>query len=104
MRPNTPSSLKMELAGVKADDLHVSLTPDDRILNISGARAEGQGDRDGRIRCHQLEIYFGPFERAVALPGGIRLNREAIKAAYREGFLLVTLPKKRAVARSRSRA
>ncbi len=87
--------VKVELAGVKADDLHVSLTPDDRILNISGGRAESKGDRQGRIRCHQLEIYFGPFERAVALPGGIRLNREAIKATYREGFLLVTLPKKR---------
>lgn len=86
--------VKVELAGVRADDLHVSLTPDDRILNISGTRTEGQGDRAGRIRCHQLEIYFGPFERAVALPGGIRLNREAIKAAYREGFLLVTLPKR----------
>ena len=87
--------VKVELAGVRADDLHVSLTPDDRILNISGVRGEAKGDRQGRIRCHQLEIYFGPFERAVALPGGIRLNREAIKATYRDGFLLVTLPKKR---------
>ena len=42
-----------------------------------------------------MEIYFGPFERAVALPGGIRLDRDAIKATYKEGFLLVTLPKKR---------
>lgn len=86
--------VKVELAGVKADDLQVSLTPDDRILNISGTRSESHGDREGRVRCHQLEIYFGPFERAVGLPSGIRLDRDAIKATYRDGFLAVTLPKK----------
>ena len=37
---------------------------------------------------------MGPFERAVALPSGFRLNRDAIKATYRDGFLLVTLPKR----------
>ena len=88
--------VKVELAGAKTDDLHVSLTPDDRILNLSGVRAESHNDREGRIRCHQLEIYFGPFERAIGLPGGLRLNREAIKSTYRDGFLLVTLPKRRA--------
>ena len=86
--------VKVELAGVKADDLHVSLSPDDRILNISGVRAESHSDREGRVRCHQLEIYFGPFERAISLPGGVPLNRDAIKATYKEGFLMVTLPKK----------
>ena len=87
--------VKVELAGVKADDLQVSLSPDDRLLNVSGSRGESSRDREGRTRCHQMEIYFGPFERAVALPSGIRLDRDAIKATYREGFLLVTLPKKR---------
>ena len=32
--------VKVELAGVKADDLQVSLSPDDRLLNISGSRSE----------------------------------------------------------------
>jgi len=86
--------IKVELAGVKADDIQVSLTPDDRILNVSGTRREGQDAREDRLRSHHLEIYVGPFERAVALPGGIRLNRDAIKATYRDGFLLVTLPKR----------
>lgn len=87
--------VKVELAGVKADDLQVSLTPDDRVLNISGTRGESGADREGRTRCHGLEIYFGPFERAVALPSGLRLDRDAIKATYRDGFLQVTLPKRR---------
>ena len=87
--------VKVELAGVKADDLQVALSPDDRLLNISGSRGESVRDREGRTRCHQMEIYFGPFERAVGLPSGIRLDRDAIKAVYKDGFLLVTLPRKR---------
>ncbi len=86
--------VKMELAGTKADDLQVSLSPDDRVLSISGARAESRGDREGRVGCHQLEIYFGPFERSVLLPSGISLDRDQISASYRDGFLIVTLPKK----------
>jgi HSP20 family protein len=85
--------VKMELAGARAENMQVSLSPDDRVLTISGTRAEGQADREGRIRCHQLEIYFGPFERTVSLPG-IPVNREQITATYRDGFLQVLLPKK----------
>ena len=86
--------VKMELAGTRADDLQVSLSPDDRVLSISGARAEDRADREGRIGCHQLEIYFGPFERSVVLPSGIPLDRDQISATYKDGFLLVTLPKR----------
>lgn len=95
--------IKVELAGVKANDIHVSLTPDDRILNISGTRREGQDAREGRVRSHHLEIYVGPFERAIALPSGIRLNRDAIKATYRDGFLLVTLPKRTRIEQPQTR-
>lgn len=91
----TPENLvvKVELAGTKAEDLQISLAADDRVLVVAGARVEGHGDRDGRVRCHQLEIYFGPFERAIALPANIPVDREKITAKYREGFLIVTLPK-----------
>ena len=86
--------VKMELAGTRADDLQVSLSPDDRVLTISGTRGETHTDRTGRVRCHQLEIYFGPFERSLVLPAGIPLDRDRITASYHEGFLLVTLPKR----------
>jgi len=85
--------VKMELAGAKADDLQVSLSPDDRILTISGVRGEDQADRAGRVRCHQLEIYVGPFERSIALPE-TPLLRDKIAATYKDGFLRITLPKK----------
>lgn len=84
--------VKMELAGARADDIQVSLSSDDRILTISGVRSEGNLGKDGRVRCHQLEIYFGPFERSISLPSTININRDAITASYKEGFLVVTLP------------
>jgi HSP20 family protein len=86
--------VKMELAGARADDLQVTLAPDDRVLVVSGTRSELGADRDGRTRCHQLEIYFGPFERAIALPSDVDVDRDRISAVYRDGFLQVTIPKK----------
>ena len=85
--------VKVEIAGVRAEDLHVSLAPDDKILTIGGMRKEQNEERCGRVRCHQLEIYFGPFERSVILPQGIPIDRERLTAGYRVGFLTVTLPK-----------
>ncbi|MDQ2687911.1 MAG: Hsp20/alpha crystallin family protein [Armatimonadota bacterium] len=94
--------VKMELAGARSEDLQVSLSPDDRVLTVSGMRTEGRADREGRQRCHQLEIYFGPFERSVGLPS-VPLNRDAITASYRDGFLSVTLPKRQTPPRPQKR-
>lgn len=94
--------VKMELAGARSEDLQVSLSPDDRVLTISGTRTEGRADREGRVRCHQLEIYFGPFERSVGLPG-VPLNRDEITASYRDGFLTVMLPKRQLPPRPQKR-
>lgn len=85
--------VKCEIAGVKAEDLQVALSADDRILTIAGMRKEHQSERGGRLRCHQIEIYFGPFERAVQLPKGVNVDREKLSAMYKDGFLIVTLPK-----------
>lgn len=85
--------IKMELAGVRPEGLTVSLSSDGRTLSVSGERHETDGERSGRTRCYQLEIYFGPFERSVALPADVRVDRQLITATYSAGMLLVTLPK-----------
>ena len=85
--------IKVELPGVRTEDISVSLSADDRALTVSGLRKESEGERRGRMRCHQLEIYFGPFERIVPLPVAVPIDREQIKAVHREGFLVVTIPK-----------
>ena len=92
----TPEAVlvKVEISGVDPDRLNVSLSSDDRVLSISGERAEEDKERVDRIRCYQLEIYFGLFERDVILPGDVRIDREKIAASYKEGFLIITLPKR----------
>lgn len=85
--------VKAELSGVKPEDIDVSLAPDGKFLTISGCRNEGKVVTEPRTSCHQLEIYFGPFERRVPLPVQQPIDRDRISARYREGFLIVELPK-----------
>ena len=82
---------------MKTDKLSVSISNDDRFLTISGERYEEDEERESRIRCYQLEIYFGPFERQIYLPNNVRINRDGIVANYRDGFLIITLPKREGV-------
>ena len=86
--------IKMELAGVDAGRLNIELSADDRTLTVAGAREESQEDHHDRLRCCQLEIYYGKFEREILLPSNVRLDREHIRAGYRDGFLVITLPKR----------
>lgn len=86
--------VKAEIAGVQPDRINVSLSADDRILVISGIRSEDEEERRARVRCYQLEIYYGPFERHVALPPDLSIDRENISATYRNGVLTVRIPKR----------
>ncbi len=95
--------VKIELPGVKSEELQVALSSDNRVLTVSGMRKEPEGERRGRLGCHQLEIYFGPFERSITLPASITVHRDEIKAIYRDGFLVVTLPKRLATHEDESR-
>lgn len=92
----TPEEIvvKAEISGVKPERLSVVLSSDDRTLTISGERMEEDGERADRIRCYQLEISFGQFERQITLPQSVRVNREQISAACRDGFLIIRLPKR----------
>ncbi|MDR3707678.1 MAG: Hsp20/alpha crystallin family protein [Capsulimonadaceae bacterium] len=95
--------VKCELAGVKAEDLQVSLSADDKTLTIAGIRKEARDEQGGRLQCHQLEVYFGPFEREVAMPPQVRVDRDRLSAAYKDGFLIVSLPKLTQVVESQPR-
>ena len=85
--------IKLELAGIKADTLSITLSADDRYLAIAGERVEPHGESSERLRCYRLEIYYGSFEREITLPSHLRYERDGVTATYREGFLFVTLPK-----------
>lgn len=77
--------VRMEIAGMQEDNFEVSL--ENNILYISGARL----DLPERRAYQQMEIQFGKFASAVSLPGPVNIDQT--HAEYRNGFLVVTLPK-----------
>jgi HSP20 family protein len=83
----------VEIAGLDRDRYQIELSADNSSLVVRGSRAEMPEDRIGRVRCHQLEIYFGGFERVIPLPIGHAVDRNAVEASYRDGFLRIILPR-----------
>jgi HSP20 family protein len=79
----------MEVAGMKGEDIRVVFGKD--LLSISGTRSEIP---DGpKIRLHQMEIDYGRFERSLRIPFPLKVNE--FKATYRQGFLVITVPKRK---------
>jgi HSP20 family molecular chaperone IbpA len=86
----------VELAGVHPNDLQVELSADGHALVIRGRRRDVGSAEEARVRFHQMEIYFGPFQRIIPLPPQLTVDREKMQACYRDGFLLVKLPQRAA--------
>lgn len=77
----------LEIAGMKTDDIHVIFDKD--ILSISGFRKEPSSP--SKTRLHQMEIDYGKFQRTIRIP--FPLRSDDFKASYRQGFLVITVPK-----------
>lgn len=77
--------VRVEIAGMREDDFEVQL--ENNTLLISGSRP----DLTERRAYQQMEIRFGKFSTALALPGSV--NIEQARADYKDGFLTVVLPK-----------
>ena len=45
------------------------------------------------MRKKVLDKLLGPFERAVSLPPDVEIDRERLRATYKDGFLWIILPK-----------
>ncbi len=80
--------VRVEIAGMREQDFSIAL--EDRTLSIRGVRS----DPTERRAFHQMEIPFGEFLTEVELP--VPIVPETVEAAYRDGFLLIKLPKARA--------
>ncbi len=85
--------VKVCAAGLEPGQTELVLSSDSRFLTLRGVRAEQDEDKGDRVRYHQLEVYYGPFERVVALPAEVPIDRDKLTASYKEGFLKVVLPK-----------
>lgn len=59
-------------------------------LTLSGERAALDSEKNGRT-WHRRERGTGKFLRSIELP--VEINPDQVKAEYRNGLLLVTLPK-----------
>lgn len=79
--------IKTIVAGVKPDDLDISITRD--MVTIRGARQETREVEDGDY--FHKELYWGSFSRTILLPQEIDVD--AAEAIERHGLLTLKLPK-----------
>ncbi len=80
----------MDLAGVGKEDFRVTF--EENLLKVSGMRTKRQPP--GLIRFHRMEIEYGPFEKLFRVPGEL-VDPQQIQAVHRNGFLELTLPKRK---------
>ena len=79
--------LKMEVPGMDAKDIQVSLQED--LLTVKGERKQEKEEKGEQY--HQVERSHGAFTRSVRLPIGV--DGSKVNATFRDGLLVVTMPK-----------
>ncbi|MFH1454895.1 MAG: Hsp20/alpha crystallin family protein [bacterium] len=85
----TPNEIvvKTMIAGVKQEDLDVSITRD--MVVIKGKREESN-DTAGNDYFHK-ELYWGSFSRTIILPQEIDVDES--EAINKNGLLIIRMPK-----------
>lgn len=81
--------IQSTVAGVKPDDLDLSITND--MITIRGRRQRHEEIREENY--YYKELYWGTFSRSVILPEEV--DSERAEATLKNGLLTVKLPKKR---------
>ena len=85
----TPTHIVIQstIAGVKPEDLDVSITQD--MITIKGTREQ---HRDVTTKNYYYqELYWGSFSRSILLPQEV--DSEAAEASIKHGLLTIRLPK-----------
>ena len=88
-------TVKAELPGIEAKD--VAVTIDNNVLTLRGERHIKKDVE--KENYHRMERAYGTFARSFVLPAFV--DAENIKAEFKNGLLMVTVPKK---ANARTRA
>lgn len=84
---DTEIVIKSTIAGVKAEDLDITITSD--MVTIRGARLHDENVP--KENYFYQECYWGPFSRSIILPQDI--VSEKSDASMKEGVLTIRLPK-----------
>lgn len=91
---NDAITVTLEVAGLQDGSYQVLLDAAQHMLSISGRRQAPTGET-GKITYHRLEIPYGVFAVEIALPSTLEARQEP-EASYRDGFLVIVLPKTKA--------
>ncbi len=86
-------TLEAEIAGVKKDDIKVSIN-DGNVLVLKGTKNrenKTEDEKDGTTFL-RVERSFGEFTRSFMLPDNV--DTDSINAEFKDGLLKVTLDKK----------
>jgi HSP20 family protein len=85
----TPTEIiiKTMVAGVKPEDLDISITRD--MVTIRGKRVESYESDDNDF--FHKELYWGAFSRTIILPSEVEI--EEAEASEKHGLLTLILPK-----------
>ena len=78
--------VQCELAGVRREDLDLSITGE--TLVVEGVKRPPENEK---ARYHRRERGFGEFNRTIVLPD--RIDADAVEAELKAGILTVRLPK-----------
>ncbi len=82
--------LEADLPGCAKEDVEVTVNGD--RLTVTACRRQESGQADGENRGYlRQERSWGSWQRSFALNG---VDADRISAAYRDGVLTLTLPKK----------
>ena len=79
--------VKVELPGVKKDDVEISLKDD--LLTIKGEKKEEKEEKDENR--YYVERSYGSFSRTLTLPSLVKSDK--VEATFKDGILVITLPK-----------
>jgi HSP20 family protein len=83
--------MKAELPEMQEKDIEIKV--EDNLLILSGERKMEKEVKEENY--HRIERAYGSFNRSFTLPRTV--DRENIKASYKDGVLRVLLPKKEEV-------
>src|SRR5512138_146764 len=86
----TKNELVLKADIPEMDGKDVSIKVEDNVLTLGGERKMSNEVKEESY--HRIERAYGSFSRSFTLPQTV--DRDQIKAAYKDGVLKVTLPKK----------
>ncbi len=79
--------VRMDLAGVNKNDIHVSL--ENNVLTVRGERKREEGQER---TFHFNERFYGKFYRSFVLPSTV--DPDSVAAEYKDGVLTINIRKK----------